>query len=72
MARPKEVGSPGFAGESYRGINAYAGATDSYLTFPTDGLLGDELSAAADALLAGDAIAPEQNPSIGCNVKWRA
>ncbi|WP_299550549.1 LamG domain-containing protein [Seonamhaeicola sp.] len=40
-----EVGSPGFAGESYSGINAYAGAADSYLTFPTDGLLGDELSA---------------------------
>ncbi|TBN05378.1 LamG domain-containing protein [Hyunsoonleella flava] len=41
-----EVGSPGFAGESKAGINAYAGAADSYLTFPTDGMLGDELSAA--------------------------
>ncbi|MCF7560454.1 LamG domain-containing protein [Sabulilitoribacter multivorans] len=40
-----EVGSPGFAGESYKGLNAYAGATDSYLTFPTAGLLGSELSA---------------------------
>lgn len=40
-----EVGNPGFAGESYDGINAYAGATDSYLTFPTDGLLGSEFSA---------------------------
>lgn len=40
-----EVGSPGFAGESYEGINAYAGATGSYLTFPTDGLLGTEFSA---------------------------
>ncbi|MDT7829375.1 LamG-like jellyroll fold domain-containing protein [Pricia sp. S334] len=28
------VGNPGFAGESVAGSNAYAGATDSYLTFP--------------------------------------
>jgi hypothetical protein len=41
-----EVGSPSFAGEAYKGINAYAGAADSYLTFPTEGMLGDELSAA--------------------------
>ncbi len=39
------VGNPGFAGESVIGTNAYAGATDSYLTFPTAGLLGDEFSA---------------------------
>lgn len=30
------VGSPGFAGESASGDDAYAGATDSYLTFPTN------------------------------------
>ena len=37
------VGTPGFA----TGLigNAYAGATDSYLTFPTDGLKNDEFSA---------------------------
>ncbi len=40
-----EEGTPGFAGEGQVGGNAYAGATDSYLTFPTDGLLGDEFSA---------------------------
>jgi len=34
-----EVGSPEFAGESVVGLNAYKGAADSYLTFPTDGLL---------------------------------
>ncbi len=39
------VGNPGFAGESVQGLNAYAGATDSYLSFPTDGLLGNEFSA---------------------------
>ncbi|PWD98531.1 LamG-like jellyroll fold domain-containing protein [Marinilabilia rubra] len=41
-----EVGNPGFAGESIEGINAYAGAVDSYLTYPTDGLTSNEFSAA--------------------------
>ncbi|NCO63662.1 MAG: LamG domain-containing protein [Flavobacteriales bacterium] len=39
-------GTPSFAGESAVGSNAYAGATDSYLTFPTDGLFGNQFSAA--------------------------
>lgn len=33
---------------------------------------GSELRAAADALLQGSPIGREQNPSIGCNIKWRA
>lgn len=45
VTRPTVVGSPKFAGESVVGTNAYAGAEGSYLTFPTDGLLGDEFSA---------------------------
>jgi hypothetical protein len=40
-----EVGSPGFAGESVEGNNAYAGAADSYLQLPSDGLLSEEFSA---------------------------
>jgi hypothetical protein len=40
-----EVGNPGFAPEARVGSGAYAGATDSYLTFPTDGLLASEFSA---------------------------
>lgn len=40
------VGSPGFAGEGYAGSNAYKGAEDSYLTYPTTGLLNDQFSAA--------------------------
>ena len=40
-----EVGSPSFAPEARVGSGAYAGATDSYLTFPTDGLLGSQFSA---------------------------
>src|SRR5690606_5159619 len=43
-----EVGSPGFSGENFDGGSgdSYAGATDSYLSFPTDGLLeSNEFSA---------------------------
>ena len=39
------VGTPGFAGESILGDDAYAGATDSYLTFPSDGIETEEFSA---------------------------
>lgn len=33
---------------------------------------GNNLRAAADALLAGQPVLPEQKPSVGCNVKWKA
>jgi len=39
------VGSPGFAGESVEGSNAYAGAADSYLTMSSEGLLSPNFSA---------------------------
>lgn len=45
IQEPTVVGNPGFAGESVDGSNAYAGAENSYLTYPTDGLLGDEFTA---------------------------
>jgi peroxiredoxin len=32
---------------------------------------GADLRAALDAVLAGQAVAVEQTPSIGCNIKWR-
>ena len=38
------VGTTGFAGESALGSDAFAGATDSYLTFPIEGLFGEEFS----------------------------
>ena len=41
----EQIGSPGFAGEGFVGLNAYAGATDSYLSLPTEGLLGEEFTA---------------------------
>ncbi len=40
------VGTPGFAGESKVGSDAYAGELDSYLTFPTTNLFGNEFSGA--------------------------
>jgi peroxiredoxin len=33
---------------------------------------GEDLRAAIDAVLAGRAVAGEQKPSIGCNIKWKA
>lgn len=45
IRQPNVIGSPGFAGESVIGLDAYAGAADSYLSYPTDGLLGEEFSA---------------------------
>ncbi|WP_190810287.1 LamG-like jellyroll fold domain-containing protein [Flagellimonas sp. S3867] len=39
------IGSPSFAGESVAGSDAYGGATDSYLTFPSNGLTTEEFSA---------------------------
>ncbi|MFG0318427.1 MAG: thioredoxin family protein [Planctomycetota bacterium JB042] len=32
---------------------------------------GDDLRAAIDAVLAGEAPSEEQRPSMGCNIKWR-
>jgi peroxiredoxin len=32
---------------------------------------GADLRAAADAVLAGRPVPPDQRPSIGCNIKWR-
>jgi thiol-disulfide isomerase/thioredoxin len=32
---------------------------------------GRDLRAACDAVLRGEAPAPEQTPSIGCNIKWK-
>ena len=33
-------------------------------------LNGVDLRAALDAVVAGQAVNPEQRPSVGCNVKW--
>jgi Concanavalin A-like lectin/glucanases superfamily len=41
-----KVGSPVFADDAVAGTKAYKGAADAYLTFPTEGLLTDQFSAA--------------------------
>jgi len=33
---------------------------------------GEDLGAAMEALTQGNDISPEQKPSIGCNIKWKA
>jgi peroxiredoxin len=35
-------------------------------------LTGKDLRAALDAVLAGKAVSGDQQPSIGCNIKWKA
>ncbi|TRZ43663.1 LamG domain-containing protein [Robertkochia solimangrovi] len=50
-----KVGTPGFANESYAGTNAYKGSQDSYLTYPTEGLLTtDEFSGTFWYKVSGD------------------
>ncbi len=53
LRSPEEVGSPGFADESYLGSGAYMGAQDSYLTIPLDPL-GNEFTAAFWYQVSGD------------------
>ena len=50
----------------------YRGQLDA--SRPTNGVpvTGKDLRGAMDALVAGDAVAKEQTPSIGCNIKWKA
>lgn len=50
----------------------YRGQFDS--TRPGSGTTptGEDLRAACDAVLAGNAPAEDQTPSLGCNIKWKA
>lgn len=32
---------------------------------------GNDLRAALDAVIAGEPVAPDQKPSLGCNIKWK-
>ncbi|HUX66005.1 MAG TPA: thioredoxin family protein [Terriglobales bacterium] len=50
---------------------AYRGQLDD--SRPGNGrpVTGHDLRAALDALLAGQAVSPEQRPSLGCNIKWK-
>ena len=48
----------------------YRGQFDSSRPGNDVSVTGEDLRAACDAVLAGDAVAAEQMPSIGCNIKW--
>ncbi len=50
----------------------YRGQLDDSRPGGDQPLTGKDLRAAIDAVLAGEAIAPDQKPSIGCNIKWKA
>src|SRR6185437_4479309 len=51
---------------------AYRGQMDD--SRPQNGrpVTGRDLRAALDALLAGQSVNPDQIPSLGCNIKWKA
>ncbi len=51
---------------------AYRGQFDAARPGNDEPVTGRDLRAAADAVLAGRAPAPEQVPSLGCNIKWKA
>jgi peroxiredoxin len=50
----------------------YRGQLDSSRPGNQIPVTGRDLRAALDALLKGEAAPTEQQPSIGCNIKWRA
>ena len=51
---------------------AYRGQLDASRPGSDIPVTGVDLRAAADAVLAGEAPFAEQQPSIGCNIKWKA
>jgi peroxiredoxin len=53
------------------GALVYRGQFDG--SRPGNGLpvTGEDLVGAVEALVAGDAIAADQHPSVGCNIKWK-
>jgi len=51
---------------------AYRGQMDDSRPGNGKPVTGSDLRAAIDKVLEGRAVDPEQKPSIGCNIKWRA
>jgi len=49
----------------------YRGQMDGSRPNSTTPVTGRDLRAALDAVLAGNNVAIEQKPSIGCNIKWQ-
>lgn len=53
------------------GTLAYRGQFDGSRPGNDVPVTGEDLRAAADAVLAGEAASADQRPSLGCNIKWR-
>jgi peroxiredoxin len=51
---------------------AYRGQLDDSRPGNGKPVTGRDLRAAIDAVLAGEPVDPDQRPSIGCNIKWKA
>jgi peroxiredoxin len=51
---------------------AYRGQLDASRPGNPIPVTGKDLRAALDAVLAGQPVDPDQRPSIGCNIKWKA
>lgn len=49
----------------------YRGQLDESRPSNNKPVTGEDLRAALDAVLAGQTVNPNQNPSIGCNIKWK-
>lgn len=49
----------------------YRGQFDSSRPGNDQPVTGADMRAAAEALLAGAPISPDQRPSLGCNIKWK-
>jgi peroxiredoxin len=49
----------------------YRGQFDDARRGNTLPVTGKDLRAAADAVLSGKSVSPDQKPSIGCNIKWK-
>ncbi len=50
----------------------YRGQYDSSRPGNSVPVTGEDLRAAIDTVLAGKPVSPDQRPSIGCNIKWKA
>jgi peroxiredoxin len=50
----------------------YRGQFDDSRPSADQPVTGADLRAACDAVLAGEPPSPDQRPSVGCNIKWRA
>jgi len=50
----------------------YRGQFDASRPGRSEPVTGKDLRVALDAVLAGAAVAANQKPSIGCNIKWRS